>query len=128
MRIGKRAVVRLVTTRLATAVVLILLAVPFATSAAQPSERVPRVGALWPNTRAAQQRTHDAFLQGLQEHGWVDGKNVVIEYRWAEGRPERLPELAAELVRLKVVNLKTAKALGLTIPRSVLLRADQLIE
>ena len=93
---------RLVTTRLATAVVLILLAVPFATAAAQPSERVPRVGALWPNTRAAQQRTHDAFLQGLQEHGWVDGKNVVIEYRWAERRPERLPELAAELVRLKV--------------------------
>jgi putative ABC transport system substrate-binding protein len=41
-------------------------------------------------------------VQGLRELGWVDGKNIVIEYRWAEGRADRLPDLAAELVRLKV--------------------------
>ncbi len=44
----------------------------------------------------------DAFLQGLRDLGWVEGKTIVIEYRWAEGRPDRLPDLAAELVRLKV--------------------------
>ena len=44
----------------------------------------------------------DAFLQGLRELGWVEGKTILIEYRWAEGRSDRLPDLAAELVRLKV--------------------------
>jgi putative ABC transport system substrate-binding protein len=44
----------------------------------------------------------DAFLQGLRDLGWVEGKTIVIEYRWAEGRSDRLPDLAAELVRLKV--------------------------
>ena len=91
-----------VSTGLATAVVLILLAVPFSTAAAQPPEKVPRVGSLWPNNPSPHQRTLDAFRQGLRDLGWVEGKNVVIEYRWAEGRSERLPTLAAELVRLKV--------------------------
>ena len=57
----------------------------------------------------------DAFLQGLREAGWVDGKNIVIEYRWAEGRTERLPNLAAELVRLKldvILAASTAAALA----------------
>jgi len=94
--------VRRVTTGLATAVVLIHLAGPLSTGAAQAPERVPRVGSLWPNTRSPHQRTLDAFQQGLRDLGWVEGKNVIIEYRWAEGRSERLPALAAELVRLKV--------------------------
>jgi len=96
------ALVRRVTTGLATAVVLIHLAGPLSTGAAQAPERVPRVGSLWPNTRSPHQRTLDAFQQGLRDLGWVEGKNVIIEYRWAEGRSERLPALAAELVRLKV--------------------------
>ena len=93
---------RLITARLATAVVLTLLAAPFSTAAAQPREKVPRVGSLWPNTRSPHQRTLDAFQQGLRDLGWVEGKNIVVEYRWAEGRSDRLPNLAAELVRLKV--------------------------
>jgi putative ABC transport system substrate-binding protein len=43
-----------------------------------------------------------AFLRALRELGWVEGQNLAIDYRWAEGRIERLPDLAAELVRLKV--------------------------
>ena len=91
----------LVRTRLAGAVTLLLLAAPFATAAAQPPEKVPRLGYLGAASRSST-GTVDAFLQGLRESGWVEGKNIVIEYRWAEGRTERLPDLAAELVRLKV--------------------------
>src|SRR5215813_14013563 len=43
-----------------------------------------------------------AFVQRLREHGWIEGRTVAIEYRWAEGHSERFPEIAAELVRLKV--------------------------
>ena len=46
--------------------------------------------------------SHEAFRQGLRELGYVDGKNIVIEYRYAEGKLDRLRALAAELVRLKV--------------------------
>jgi putative ABC transport system substrate-binding protein len=78
------------------------IAAPLATTAAQPPEKVPRVGFLGPRTRSDDAGFADAFLQGLRELGWVEGKTIVIEYRWAEGRSDRLPDLAAELVRLKV--------------------------
>jgi putative ABC transport system substrate-binding protein len=91
-----------VTTRLAIAVVLLFLAAPLTTAAAQPPERVPRVGYLELRTRSDTSTYLDVFLQGLRDLGWVEGKNIVIEYRWAEGRSDRLPDLAAELVRLKV--------------------------
>jgi putative ABC transport system substrate-binding protein len=79
----------------------VLLATPLAAGAQGPGKS-PRVGFLGPRTRADAAPYLDAFLLGLREIGWVEGKNIFIEYRWAEGRSERLPDLAAELVRLKV--------------------------
>src|SRR5881397_4058765 len=69
---------------------------------AQQPNKVLRIGflnALSPSTIAARL---EAFRQGLRELGYVEGKNIVVEYRWAEGKIERLPDLATELVRLKV--------------------------
>jgi len=94
--------VRLVTIQLAIAMALSLVVAPLAAAAAQPLEKVPRVGILHPRTRSDASPQTDAFLQGLRELGWVDGKSVVVEYRWADGRSDRLPELVADLVRLKV--------------------------
>jgi len=69
---------------------------------AQPKERVYRIGYLSAPSRESVQRTLDAFLRKLRELGWVEGANLVIEYRWADGEIARLPELAAELVRANV--------------------------
>jgi len=69
---------------------------------AQESGKIPRVGFLGPRSRADGAPFLDAFLQGLRELGWVEGQNIAIEYRFAEGRLDRLPDLAAEMVRLKV--------------------------
>jgi putative tryptophan/tyrosine transport system substrate-binding protein len=81
---------------------LVLLATPLATEA-QPT-RAPRIGWLVYGGAfsEASPGVDAAVLRGLRELGYVDGKNVAIEYRHAEGRPERLPELATDLVRLKV--------------------------
>ena len=77
---------------------LALLAPAFA--AAQPSTKVARIGILSGVPRSAP--THVAFEQKLRELGYVDGQNLAIEFRSAEGRADRFPALAAELVRLKV--------------------------
>ena len=66
------------------------------------AERVPRIGFLAVGTRAGRAFLIEGFLQGLRERGYVDGQNILIEYRFSEGRNERLPELAAELVALNV--------------------------
>src|SRR4030095_14788805 len=78
-----------------------LFALCFSSEAQQPM-KVPRVGYLSAPSRSAQSARHDAFRQGLRELGYMEGKNIVIEWRYAEGQLERLPDLAAELVRLKV--------------------------
>jgi putative ABC transport system substrate-binding protein len=76
------------------------LAAPVA-AGAQQAGRVYRVGFLW-DTPAVWPHALEAFRQGLRELGWVEGRNIVIEYRWTEGRFDRLPKLAEELVQLKV--------------------------
>src|SRR5262245_26425389 len=63
---------------------------------------VPVVGLLGSGTAAAQSEWTAAFVQRLRELGWSEGRNISIEYRWAEGRPERFSEIAAELVQRKV--------------------------
>jgi len=63
---------------------------------------VPVIGLLGSGTAAAQSEWTAAFVQRLRELGWSEGRNISIEYRWAEGRPERLSEIAAELVQRKV--------------------------
>jgi putative tryptophan/tyrosine transport system substrate-binding protein len=77
-----------------------LLAAPLAAEAQQPV-KIARIGYL-AHHLAANPRLQEAFLQGLRDHGYVEGRNVVIEYRSAEGKPERLSALAAELVALKL--------------------------
>ena len=69
---------------------------------AQQAGKVPTIGFLGANTPAAQRQWTDAFVQRLRELGWIEGRTVAIEYRFAEGRNERMAEIAAEFVRLKV--------------------------
>ena len=77
-----------------------LLAAPLAAEAQQPS-KIARIGYLSPNL-ATSPHLREAFRQGLRDLGYVEGRNLVIEYRDAEGKFERIPALAAELVALKV--------------------------
>jgi putative ABC transport system substrate-binding protein len=73
---------------------------PF-TARAQPAGKLPTIGFL--GTDASNWRPWtDAFVERLRELGWIEGRTIAIEYRWAEGRPERYVEIAAEFVRLKV--------------------------
>jgi len=83
------------------AVLGLLLTAPLAADA-QQAGKVPRIGFLSLTSPSDRPPLLDAFRQGLREVGWVEGQNIVIDYRYAEGRVDRLPDLAAELVRLKV--------------------------
>ena len=74
---------------------------PLAARAQQPS-KVATIGLLGSGTAAAQSQWTAAFVQRMRELGWTEGRNLAIEYRWAEGHTERLTALANELVRLKV--------------------------
>jgi putative ABC transport system substrate-binding protein len=79
---------------------------------AQQAGKLPTIGFFSPNTASAQSEWTTVFVQRLRELGWVEGRTVAIEYRWAEGRVERLAEIAAELVRLKVEVIVTAGTLA----------------
>ena len=81
--------------------VVVLLAVAVIAEA-QQSTKIPRIGFLAAATPATAADLVEAFKQGLREHGYVEGQNVVLELRFGEGKAEQFPVLAAELVRLKV--------------------------
>lgn len=84
---------------------------PFALRAQQP--RLPTIGVLGVSTSSNWARWVDAFGRRLAELGWIEGRTVAIEYRWAEGRSERFADIAAEFVRLKVdVILTVGSAVG----------------
>src|SRR4029453_4813795 len=78
------------------------LAAPLAREAQPQSGKVPRIGLLSLTSPSDGPFLLDAFRQRRRELGWVEGQNIVIDYRYAEDRVDRLPDLAAELVRLKV--------------------------
>ena len=85
----------------------LLLALSFPARAQQPA-RIHRIGFLSPSSGSVLSARDEAFRQRLRELGYVEGKNILIEYRYAEGKRERVPDLAAELVRLKVDVIVTA--------------------
>jgi putative tryptophan/tyrosine transport system substrate-binding protein len=96
------------------AVVVLALVVAGASSQAsgQSRESMPRVGMLHPAQSATAKAGWDAFREAMKELGYVEGKSVAYEYRSAEGQPERLPELAAELTRLPVKVMVVATTPG----------------
>jgi putative ABC transport system substrate-binding protein len=98
---------------------------------AQQTGKIPRIGYLDNSTASSMAVLVDALRQELSKLGWVEGKNIIIEYRFAEQKNERLPELAADLVRLKVDLIVTsggpalaAKGATITIPIVMATSAD----
>src|SRR5260370_42658062 len=69
---------------------------------AQQADKLPTIGFLVPGAPSSHGQWVAAFAQRMRELGWIEGRTVAIEYRWAEGRSERFAEIAAEFVRLKV--------------------------
>jgi putative ABC transport system substrate-binding protein len=90
----------------------LLLAAPLA-ARAQPAATVPRIGYLSPISPPADSARIEAFRQGLRDLGYVEGQSIVIEYRYADGKFDRLPDLAAGLVRLKVDVIVAASTPGI---------------
>jgi putative ABC transport system substrate-binding protein len=88
-----------------------LLALCVPASAQQPA-KVPRIGVLWLYSPTIASPFAEAFRQGLRGLGYVEGQNIALEERWAEGRFDRLPSLAAELVRLNVDIIVTTSTPG----------------
>src|SRR5438093_5664808 len=111
-------------TVVALAVALVLILTLVTRNEAQQAKKVWRIGFLAATSPSVEAVRIEAFRQGLRELGYVEWKNIVIEWRWAEGKAERLPGLAAELVRLNVEVIVTggstssgaAKKVTTTIP------------
>jgi len=96
---NKKIVIWLLTAVLLTTVSL---------SEAQQTKKVPRIGFLGNSTAALEENLVGPFREGLRDLGYVEGRNILIEYRWAEGKYERFPALIAELIALKVELIVTA--------------------
>jgi putative tryptophan/tyrosine transport system substrate-binding protein len=109
---------------LALFLIVVVLDVGAAIANAQQAKKVPRIGFVSAASSSANAARIGAFRQGLRELGYVEGKNIVIESRYAEGKLDRLPALVAELVRLKVeilisagpIPTRAAKKATVTIP------------
>ena len=101
MTISRRRTVGAMGTRLSLLLAVSVLGAALAADA-QPTGRVHRVGFLSAGQAGINPYLYEAFRQGLRERGWLEAQNIVIQYRFAEGRYDRLPDLAADLVRLKV--------------------------
>jgi len=95
---------------LGLSVIAFVLMVAVAVAEAQQPARVLRIGFLAVTSPSTISARIEAFRQGLREFGYVEGKNIVIEYRYAEGKLDRLPALAAELMHLKVNIIVTASS------------------
>jgi putative ABC transport system substrate-binding protein len=91
---------------------LVLSILTASLAAALPSVNVPRIGVLSSGSPAIDQSHIDAFRRGLHDLGYLEGQNIVLEYRWAEGNLDRLPVLAAQLVRLSVALIVTGGTVG----------------
>jgi len=102
-----RVAVRLTAIRLASAVAVLLLAAPLGVEA-QRAAPVYRIGVLYPGGSAPLSPRMEAFRQGLRESGYVEGTNISIEIRYADGRTDRLARLAAELVEREVHVIATS--------------------
>src|SRR5688500_10517731 len=74
----------------------ILLATSYLAEAQQPKTKVPEIGVFFPGSPSAYASYVEAFRQGLQELAYIVGQSILIEYRYAEGKPDRLTEFAAE--------------------------------
>jgi len=107
---------------------------PLVARAQQAASTVRRIGLLLPgNARTTVVRGQlEAFRQGLKEYGWVEGQNIIVEYRFAEGREDALPAIAAELARLRLdiivaestVGIQAAKTVTQTVPIIMATSAD----
>ncbi|PYJ65439.1 MAG: hypothetical protein DME76_18260, partial [Verrucomicrobia bacterium] len=84
---------------------------------AQQARKVHRIGILISGSVSSANIRKDAFRQGLRELGYVEGQNIVIEYRYAEGKADRFPDLAADLVRLNVDVIVTVSTPGVLAAR-----------
>jgi putative ABC transport system substrate-binding protein len=98
-------------TALALTALLLLLTFP---APAQQAKKIPRIGYLSPASAASQQGRIAAFRQGLAQAGYVEGKNVLVEYEFADGKLDRLPQLATKLGTLKVDVIVTASDPGVS--------------
>jgi ABC-type uncharacterized transport system substrate-binding protein len=103
--------VRTAVTRVITAVVLLLLATPFG-AVSQGTRKISRVGIAVATSPAAGRPNVDAFRRGLRELGYVEGQNIIIEERWADGKPERFGNLINDLLRSNADLLVVSSVVG----------------
>jgi len=109
----------------------LLVAPSFAVEAQQPT-KIPRIGYLSPGDANGSSASVEPFQQGMRELGYIEGKNILVEYRYAEGKLDRIPSLVAELVQLKpevivvisLLSIRAAKQATKTIPIIIMSTQD----